>query len=86
MMFSCQEQLEDTYLKHIVYELLIQKGDEKPYGAEVFSTFIYFILRGKWRFSFIFSIISKGVLCFFSIFFNLGRKKGDIDFLISPSF
>ena len=36
MMFSCQEQLEDTYLKHIVYELLIQKGDEKPYGAEVF--------------------------------------------------
>ena len=38
MMFSCQEQLEDTYLKHIVYELLIQKGDEKPYGAEVFLT------------------------------------------------
>lgn len=38
MMFSCQEQLEDTYLKHIVYGLLIKKGDEKPYGAEVFLT------------------------------------------------
>ena len=38
MMFSCQEQLEYTYLKHIVYELLIQKDDEKPYGAEVFLT------------------------------------------------
>lgn len=40
MMFSCQEQLEDTYLKHIVYGLLIQKGDEKPYGAEVFFDII----------------------------------------------
>lgn len=38
MMFSCQEQLEDTYLKHIVYGLLIQKGDEKPYSAEAFLT------------------------------------------------
>ena len=36
MMSSCQEQLEDTYLKLIVYGLLIQKGDEKPYSAEVF--------------------------------------------------